>query len=93
MPGVEREQPCVPVPRAEQRDDTQQLDEQLAPRERRRTSRQVVRRRLELLAGDGAERVRVIRLDRLDDEANVTRGIGGRGWSGVRPGCKHHHGE
>ncbi len=93
MPGVEREEPCMPVPRAEQRDDPQSSTSS-SLRE------SVGARRARSFAADSnfwretaRNRVRVIRLDRLDDEANVTRGIGGRGWSGVRPGCKHHHGE
>ena len=93
MAGIEREQSRVPVPRAERCDDSEQLDEQLVPRKRRGASRKIVDLGLELLARDAAERIRMNGLDRLGDEANVTRGVGRRGWSGVRPGCKHHHGE
>ena len=75
MRRIAREEPRVPVPRAEQRDKPKHTDEQLVAREARSAPRERVHLGLEALPRDAPKRVRVNLLDRSAELANV---VGGR---------------
>ena len=93
MGRVAGEEPGVPVPRAEERDDPHDADEELVLRERRGAPRERAHLGLEPLARDAAERVRVNLLDRLAELTNVVcrRRRGGR--TGLPRGGERDHGE
>ena len=95
LPGmrrIAREEPRVPVPRAEQCDEPKDTDEQLVAGEARRAPREPVHFRLEALLRNAPKRVRVNLLDRPTELANVVGGRDRRGRSSLRPGDEHDHG-
>ena len=90
---IAREEPRVPVPRAEERDEPEHTDEQLVAGEARRPPCEPVHFRLEALFGDAPKRVRVNLLDRAAELANIVGGRAGSGRSSLRPGDEHDHGK
>ena len=96
LPGmrrIAREEPRVPVPRAEQRDEPKHTDEQLVAGEARSAPREPVHFRLEALFRNAPKRVRVNLLDRPTELADIVGGRDGSGRSSLRPGDEHDHGK
>ena len=92
MCRIAREEPRVPVPRAEQRDKPKHTDEQLVAGEARSSPREPVHFRLEALLRNAPKRVRVNLLDRSTELADIVGGRDGSGRSSLRPGDEHDHG-
>ena len=85
MGGVEREDAAVAVALAEERDKTHELDQELVVAEPRAPLRQPVDDVAEIRLGDRVVRIRVIRLEPLDEPLQISRELRLRSLAPLRP--------